>query len=198
MEGGFRVDDTPVHRALREALANCMINTDFYGKYGILIIKEENKIIFENPGYIRLGKEQMRRGGKSDPRNKSLMKMFNLIDIGEHAGSGVPNIFNVWEDEGWEEPDIKEDFDPDRTSLTLKFLKKQAIKTSDKKQAIKTKNNQEKIRLFLRGRETAKTRDVADLLGLSMARTREILSVMDDVEAMGRNKARIYRLRKES
>lgn len=32
----------------------------------------------------------------------------------------------------------KEDFDPDRTSLTLKFVKKQAIKTSDKKQAIKT------------------------------------------------------------
>ncbi len=52
--------------------------------------------------------------------------------------------------------------------------------------------------MYLRGRETAKTRDVADLLGLSMARTREILSVMDDVEAMGRNKARIYRLRKES
>ncbi len=207
MEGGFRVDDTPVHRALREALANCMINTDFYGKYGILIIKEENKIIFENPGYIRLGKEQMRRGGKSDPRNKSLMKMFNLIDIGEHAGSGVPNIFNVWEDEGWEEPDIKEDFDPDRTSLTLKFLKKQAIKTSDKKQAIKTsdkkqaiktRNNQEKIRLYLQGNETAKTRDIAELLGLSMARTREILSIMDDVEAIGRNKKRIYRLRRES
>lgn len=106
-----------------------MINTGFYGKYGVLIIKEENKIVFENPGYIRLGKEKMRKGGKSDPRNKSLMKMFNLIDIGEHAGSGVPNIFNAWEDEGWEEPDIKEDFDPDRTTLTLKFIKKQAIKT---------------------------------------------------------------------
>ena len=207
MEGGFRVDDTPVHRALREALANCIINTDFYGKYGVLIIKEDDKVILENPGYIRLGKEQMRRGGKSDPRNKSLMKMFNLIDIGEHAGSGVPNIFNVWEDEGWEEPDIKEDFDPDRTSLTLKFIKKQAIKTSDKKQAIKTsdkkqaiktRNNQEKIRLYLQGNETAKTRDVADLLGLSMARTRKILSVMDDVEAIGRNKTRIYRLRKET
>ncbi len=62
-------------------------------------------------------------GGKSDPRNKSLMKMFNMIDIGEHAGSGVPNIFNVWEDEGWEEPIIKESFDPDRTSLILKFSK---------------------------------------------------------------------------
>ena len=139
IEGGFRIDDTSVHRALREALANCIINTDFYGKFGVTIIKEDDKLTLENPGYIRLGKEQMRRGGKSDPRNKSLMKMFNLIDIGEHAGSGVPNIFNVWEDEGWEEPVIEESFDPDRTSLTLRFVKKQAIKTSDKKQAIKNK-----------------------------------------------------------
>ena len=38
--------------------------------------------------------------------------------------------------------------------------------------------------MYLRGRETAKNRDIADLLGLSMARTREILSVMDDVEAL--------------
>ena len=64
--------------------------------------------------------------------------------------------------------------------------------------SIKTKNNQEKIRLYLRGRETAKTRDIAELLGLSMARTREILSIMDDVEAIGRNKTRVYRLRKET
>ena len=73
-----------------------------------------------------------------------------------------------------------------------------AIRTSDKQQAIKTRNNQEKIRLYLQGNEAAKTRDIAELLGLSMARTREILSAMDDVEAMGRNKTRIYRLRKET
>ena len=53
--------------------------------------------------------------------------MFNLIDIGEHAGSGVPNIFNVWEDEGWEEPVIEESFDPDRTSLILKFVKRKGL-----------------------------------------------------------------------
>lgn len=47
-----------------EALANCIINTDFYGKYGVLIVKEEDRIILENPGYIRPGKEQMRRGGR--------------------------------------------------------------------------------------------------------------------------------------
>lgn len=58
---------------------------------------------------MRTGKKQMRLGGESDPRNKSLMKMFNLINIGERAGSGVPNIFNVWNDEGLLNRRLKKD-----------------------------------------------------------------------------------------
>lgn len=94
---------------------------------GVVIRKEPDKLVLANPGYIRTGKKQMRLGGESDPRNKVLMKMFNFINIGESAGNGVPNIFNVWEDEGWEEPVIEERFDPDRTVLSLSF-KKAAIK----------------------------------------------------------------------
>ena len=127
---GNRIDDTPVHEALREALANCLINADFYGVRGIVVRKEADRIVFENPGYSRTGKQQMKKGGISDPRNKVLMKMFNLINIGERAGSGVPNIFNTWEDQGWVEPVIEEQFDPDRTLLILSFDKKQAIKAS--------------------------------------------------------------------
>ena len=59
------------------------------------------------------------------------LKMFNLINIGERAGSGVPNIFNVWEDEEWEEPEIIEKFDPDRTVLVLSFIKKVAKKSDN-------------------------------------------------------------------
>jgi Predicted transcriptional regulator containing an HTH domain and an uncharacterized domain shared with the mammalian protein Schlafen len=143
---GNRIDDTPVHEALREALANCLINADFYGVRGIVVRKEADRIVFENPGYSRTGKQQMKKGGISDPRNKVLMKMFNLINIGERAGSGVPNIFNTWEDQGWVEPVIEEQFDPDRTLLILSFDKKQAIKTSDKKQAIKTSDKKQAIK----------------------------------------------------
>lgn len=64
------------------------------------------------------------------------MKMFNLISIGERSGSGVPNIFNTWADEGWKEPVIEERFDPDRTILTLEFVEKQAKKTNEEKRAI--------------------------------------------------------------
>ena len=75
----------------------------------------------------------MRLGGESDPRNKSLMKMFNLINIGERAGSGVPNIFNVWNDEGFVEPEIEERFDPDRTILTLSFIKNRRKRNKNKR-----------------------------------------------------------------
>ena len=34
MDGGTRIDDTPVHQALREALANCLVNADYYGRQG--------------------------------------------------------------------------------------------------------------------------------------------------------------------
>ena len=136
---GNRIDDTPVHEALREALANCLINADFYGVRGIVVRKEADRIVFENPGYSRTGKQQMKKGGISDPRNKVLMKMFNLINIGERAGSGVPNIFNTWEDQGWVEPVIEEQFDPDRTLLILSFDKKQAIKNKRINPVIKNK-----------------------------------------------------------
>ncbi len=64
--------------------------------HGAVVIKlYPNQIVMENPGSIRTGKKQMLKGGISTPRNKALMKMFNLISIGEHAGSGVPDIYSV-------------------------------------------------------------------------------------------------------
>ena len=100
--------------------------------HGIVIRKEADKLILAKFGYARTGSKQMCLVGESDSRNKALMKMFNLINIGERAGSGVPNIFNVWADEGWEKL-IEERFDPDRTVLTLPFVKKVAKKVTKKK-----------------------------------------------------------------
>ncbi len=140
----------------------------------------------------------MRLGGISDPRNKILLKMFNMVDVGERAGSGVPNIFNIWEDEGWVEPMIEEQFNPDRTILTLEFKKKQAKKkTSDKKQAKKTIENMEKIRKYLREHGESKTNDIADYIELSPARTRAMLAEMGDVKSRGGNSNRRYMLKSD-
>ena len=138
LEGITRIDDTPVHKALREALANCLVNTDFFLARGVVIKKDMDEIIMENPGSIRTGKDQMLKGGISDPRNKALMKMFNMIGIGERAGSGVPDIYAVWDSQGWKEPTVEEQYDPDRTILKLSLVEKQAVKTSEKKVAKKS------------------------------------------------------------
>ena len=70
-----------------------------------------------------------------------MLKMFNLIDIGERAGSGIPNIFRVWREQGWREPIITEVSEPDRIILSLSLLKE---KSSDKKVAIKKRDNSAK------------------------------------------------------
>lgn len=206
LEGITRIDDTPVHKAVREALVNCLINTDYFLPCGVVIKKEDDKLVIENPGSIRTGKKQMLRGGISDPRNKTLMKMFNMIGIGERAGSGIPDIYQVWENEGWPMPVVEESYNPDRTRLSLEFSKKQAIKTSDKKQAIKTsdknklRKTQEKeelIREYLRQNGLSKTSEIAEYIELSPARTRALLSDMTDVVVEGANKNRKYRLATE-
>ena len=189
MAGGERIDDTPVHKAIREALANCLIHADYHGLRCIVIRKEADKLVLANPGYIRTGKKQMRLGGESDPRNKILMKMFNLINIGERAGSGVPNIFNVWADEGWEEPIIEEKFDPDRTVLMLSFVKKASEKSvrknvgkkRQKKMTEKTQAHYDAILAFMNTDMWYKASDLADVLGIKETRTKELLrSLVED------------------
>ena len=129
-----RVDETPQHNAIREALINCLVNADFYQGWSVVIEKYPDKIIMANPGTIITGKKQMLKGGISQPRNKGLFKMFNLIGLGEHAGSGVPDIFKAWHDIGLEKPLVEEKFgndEPDRTILTLPLLSTADLGNSD-------------------------------------------------------------------
>lgn len=44
-------------------------------KCGVVIRKDPDRLVLENPGYIHTGKQQMLMGGRSDPRNKALMKI---------------------------------------------------------------------------------------------------------------------------
>ena len=97
-----------------------------------MIVKTKNGITISNPGGFRIDLDEAKSGGISDPRNTTLIKMFNLINIGERAGSGIPNIYNVWKKQGWQEPRIAESFEPARIMLTLPTAAKPLIKTADK------------------------------------------------------------------
>lgn len=184
-----------VENVERQAIAlRKLVNADYFLPQGVVVKKEVDSLIIENPGSIRTGKKQMLRGGISDPRNKTLMKMFNLIGIGERAGSGIPDIYQIWEDEGWKTPMVEETYNPDRTRLSLEFVKKQAIKTNAKNKQEKTEENRLLIREYLSQNGRSKTSEIAKYIGLSPSRTRAILTEMEDVIIEGANKNRKYRL----
>jgi len=77
----------------------------------------------------------------------------------------------------------------------LEFRKKQAIKTSDKKQAIKTSDNMDKIRIYLQNNGESKASDISEYIGLSQSRTRAIIADMEEVDAIGGNSNRTYKLK---
>lgn len=171
-----RIEDTSVHKAVHEALANCIVNTDFYLPRGIVILKEQDQIVMQNPGSIRAGKAQMLRGGISDPRNIAIMKMLNLISIGERAGSGVPDIYSVWADKGWTTPVVEEQYGPDRSILTLAFRKKQAEKTNQITRTAKTAENMNRIFAYILQNGSAGSSEIAAYLEFSAARVRVLLA----------------------
>ena len=119
LDGMVRINNTLLHDATREAFINCLSNADYFGRCGIVIRKNVNSIVYENPGSIRVGKEQMFKGGVSDARNKTIMKMFNLLGYGEKAGSGIPLIIQAAKEFGLPKPQVEENVELDRTLFTI-------------------------------------------------------------------------------
>jgi predicted HTH transcriptional regulator len=100
LQGGERVDDTPAHQALREALVNTLIHADYTGRASVLVVKQPSGFVFRNPGMMRVPALIALSGGESDCRNHTLHQMFLFINLGERAGSGLPKIRSGWEVQG--------------------------------------------------------------------------------------------------
>ena len=200
----FKLDDTPVHKAVREALVNTLVNADYYGRQGIVIQKYPEKFVFENPGSFRIPLQDAFDGGTSDPRNATILKMFSMIDIGERAGSGIPGIVSVWEENFKSKPLYEQSSNPSRVRTTLdiseyvahdeessdngEFQAINAIssdKASDKSETSATNveigdksaiNYKDKILEYLKENLEARSQDIALFIGLKQSRTKDYLS----------------------
>ena len=120
MEGIQRIDDTPQHKAVREAFTNAIIHSDFVMEAGILRIeKHDDKLVFRNPGLLRLPIEQIYEGGVSYARNPKIQNMLRMVGYGENLGSGFPLILDAWKQAGWSAPELKNKIDLDEVELIL-------------------------------------------------------------------------------
>lgn len=116
-----RDDDTPVHKALREVLANALIHADYHGRRGIVIDKYPKRLEVSNPGTLRMSKSVAIAGGTSDARNGKIFNIFSLVRIGERSGMGLSSLYGTWEKERFAAPSIVESYEPDRTKVLVEF-----------------------------------------------------------------------------
>jgi ATP-dependent DNA helicase RecG len=123
LKGGLRDEDTPVHEALREALANSLIHADYRQRARVLVVRRPDMFGFQNPGDMRIPIELALRGDEPDSRNKRLAHLFGFVRIGEKAGTGIPKIMSGWKSQHWRKPSLTEEYDPSpRTILRLQML----------------------------------------------------------------------------
>ena len=115
----MRIEDTVVHKCIREALSNCLIHAQYDESGSIVVERGEDYFKFANPGSMRIPIDEAFKGGQSDPRNPLIHKMFSYLGYGERAGSGLSMINDVWKKKGWKMPKIQETFNPNRTTLIL-------------------------------------------------------------------------------
>jgi ATP-dependent DNA helicase RecG len=121
--GTERVDESLVHEALREALVNALIHADYSGRSAIRVVKRAELFEFRNPGLMRVPLQDAIEGGHSDCRNRCMQKMFQMVGLGDQAGSGVPKVYRGWRQQDWRRPELDESTVPsEHTVLRLRML----------------------------------------------------------------------------
>ena len=119
LDGMVRVDDTPIHKAIREAVVNMMIHADYLVTGVLKIVKSDKGFFFSNPGNLKLPVQAIYEGGHSVARNPRIQTMFRMIGYGDNIGSGFPAILSAWGDENWRKPDLSQNEELHQVELKL-------------------------------------------------------------------------------
>jgi len=172
-EGLYRIDhpDYP-DIALREAFINSLIHRDYYIEGSLLVSMFDNRVEFMSLGGVMPGvTRDLMLAGVSVTRNEKLAKTFYRLNIIEAYGTGIPRIFDAYENKGVtpEMPVIDGGFLIRVPNLNYYFSE---TKTNA---AIQTNDN----RLLVLFKDTIFTKnDAADALGLSVSGAYKLLQNM--------------------
>lgn len=116
---GFAVEKFPHLEAVREALVNMLMHTDYFSPEKPRIRVFDDRIELRNPGSLPKSVEELISSDLSIPRNPILAKIFRAVRLAENAGFGFDKMINGWKSYYNSEPD----FETDTTStiVTLRF-----------------------------------------------------------------------------
>ena len=118
LKGSEREDDTPIHKAIREALTNLVIHAD-YMMTGVLRVEKHDDRFFSNPGALKLPIAEIYKGGNSKARNPHIQSMLRMLGYGDNIGSGFPTIVDACKKENWQKPLLCESNELHTVELTI-------------------------------------------------------------------------------
>ena len=122
LEGLERIDDTPVHKAVREGMTNMIIHADLCITGVLKVEKYDKEFVFSNPGSLKLPIADIMRGGNSKARNPRIQNMLRMIGYGDNIGSGYPTILKTWKEQNWRKPTLLDRTELRQVDLTLPMI----------------------------------------------------------------------------
>jgi ATP-dependent DNA helicase RecG len=93
---GFATDNQPQLIAIREALVNLLMHSDYFSPMKPRIRVFLDRIEFLNPGSLPKDIESIMKEDFTMPRNSIITRIFRVIKLSENAGSGFDKMFNGW------------------------------------------------------------------------------------------------------
>lgn len=187
MEGIIRQDDTPQHKAVREAFTNMIIHADLMMNGLLRVEKYDDRFVLTNPGLLKLPVEQIYAGGESKARNQRMQNMLRMIGYGENLGSGFPLILSAWNEKHWLKPELIEQPELMQVKLALHIENIADGPKDDPKDDPKELTDRQKNIIDLISSNQSVTRDeLAQRLNVSDTTIKRELSTLREKGVIGR------------
>ena len=207
LEGMERIDDTPIHKAVREALTNMIIHADLLITGVLKIEKYEKEFLFSNPGSLKLPMEDIMHGGNSKARNPRIQNMLRMIGYGENIGSGYPTILKTWKEQNWRKPILIDRTELRQVDLTLPMVSLLPASTLAEMKAYygeETYNsftaNEQQVMAYVWNGDSVSNMELQQMLGMNSLEIGKLLHNMVDKNLLNqesKNRWTTYNINKE-
>ena len=169
MDGVVRRDYTLQAKAVREAVTNMVIHSDFMVNGVLKVEKYDDCFVLTNPGLLKLPIEQIYKGGESKARNQRMQNMFRMIGYGENLGSGFPLILNAWNEKHWIKPELLEQPELMQVKLTLHIQNESKNEPVSEPVSEPVNERQQAILSAMKENPSITREDLANRLNVSLA-----------------------------
>lgn len=123
---GFAIENYPYLEALREALVNLLMHTDYFSPARPRIRIFDDRLEFANPGGLPVPLEKLLETDTSIPRNPILARTFRAVKLAENAGYGFDKMISGWKSYEGNEPVFQTEID--QTIVTFPLAVEEARK----------------------------------------------------------------------